>query len=98
LTETISGDGTINLNVDTTYLDKTAGGPYTVVLPNGNHRRQIKRIYVPGGSQPTTATFNVTGLFVGFTSLQFTTIATSAVLEWDGAKWQSIGGNADTIP
>jgi len=39
----------------------------------------------------------MSGTFVGFTALRFNNQAWSAVLEWDGAGWQLIGGNAEQI-
>lgn len=96
-TQTITGDDNISLTMDVTYLDSTTVGaaPYEVTLPDGNYKRQMKRIYIPGKNQATTAEFRVTSPnFVGFTSLLFNSIGTSAVLEWDGSAYHLIGGNA----
>jgi len=95
----ITGNDTINLGCDTTYLEQAtpnAGGvPYVVVLPNGIFLRQIIRIYIPGNFVTGgTASFKVTGTLVGTNSLVFNSAATSAVLEWDATGWQLIGGNA----
>lgn len=105
-TQLLGGAGVVSLTVDVTYLSQTAinpqdqsgNGPYAVTLPNGNYKRQYKRIFVVAGNAATTATFTVTGTFVGFTSLTFNTLAWSAMLEWDGAGWQWIGGNAVINP
>lgn len=102
LTQTIFGADTVILTMDTTYLrqaavtgpNNTPQGPFAVAMPDGNYLRQFKRIYIPSDAIATTATFNLSGHFAGFTSLTFNTIAQSAVLEWDGAAWQLIGGNA----
>lgn len=102
-TETLAGTGTIGLVYDTTYLNQTAPADltdetvgYALVLPDGNYLRQIKRIYVPKGNENTTAVFTVAGTFVGFSTLIFNKLARAAVLEWDGAGWHLIGGNATT--
>ena len=107
-TNTISSAGTIDLNYDTTYFDtqtsnNDGGTPskniaWGIVLPAGNYKRQIIRLYIPGKNISTSpATFSVTcapGVGAGFTTLLFNNIGTSAVLEWDGSAWQLIGGNA----
>lgn len=93
----------IVLDPDITYLNQTqaAGAPITnaMVLPNGNHLKQMKRIYVVSQSIASTATWVVAGLFAGgFTKLKFDTLGYSAFLEWDGTAWQLVGGNAALIP
>lgn len=97
-TQTILEDGTVLLSTDTTFLDNIVaaedGEPYDVTLPDGNFVRQVKQILVPTANHETTAQFMVTGNFAGFTELLFDTLGTSAVLEWDGAGWHLIGGNA----
>lgn len=96
--QTLGGDGAIDLVPDTTYLvqetPKVGASFYSLTLPNGNHRRQFKRIYVPSEHVPNTAPFKLTGAFAGFDFLMFNNEAFSAVLEWDGSGWQFIGGNA----
>lgn len=97
-------DNVIGLNYDTTYLDtdkpkdsNDLNVAHEATLPDGNYKRQIKRIYIPKGKENTTALWSVTGTFVGFTSLKFNTLGRAAVLEWDGAGWHLIGGNAEPI-
>ena len=100
LCQIIGEDGTAILGHSTTYLSSTtpaeSGDPYSIVLPDGNYRRQIKEFFIPGANLPGTAQFVVTGTFAGFSSLLFDSIGTSAVLEWDGSAWHLIGGNATT--
>ncbi len=93
--QSLFGDGAISLTMDTTYLNAVAGGPYNVTLPDGNYRREIKIILIPGGNLANTSTFNVTGSFAGFDHLSFDSIGFNAVLFWDGTKWHLIGGNAN---
>ena len=98
LVQVITGDDEVNLGVDTTYLvqetQQDGDAPYLVTLPDGNYLRQIKRIYVRGDVQPTSAPFKMSGTFVSGAFFLFNTTATAAVLEWDGTAWQLIGGNA----
>lgn len=105
LNEDLVADG-ISMNVDVTYLDSIVpldagdlSAAYQVALPNGNYQRQIKRIFVVAANALTTAAFEVTGTFVGFSKLRFFTDENgmSAVLEWDGAGWHVIGGNAALV-
>ena len=91
--------GAINLACDTTYLISTASGdPISATLPDGNFKRQTKRIYIPGDIQNTTASWRISGTFVGFATLLFDTIGWSAVLEFDGDGWHLVGGNAKAEP
>lgn len=94
--QSLYGAGAINLNSLTTLLESTAdqSEPLVVTLPDGNYPRQTKQILVPFANKDTTATFRVTGTFVGFGSLLFDKIGWSGLLEWDGAGWHLIGGNA----
>jgi len=100
--ETLTEDndnGTMSLSMDTTYLNTSVlkqnhEDPYVVALPDGNYKRQIKRIYIPKAIENTTAPWKLTGTFVGFAWLRFDNIGRAAVLEWDGAGWHLIGGNA----
>lgn len=102
-TETLTEDndaGTISLNTDVTYLETellkaTPDDPYVVALPNGNFKRQSKRIFVPKSFELTTAPWQVTGTFCGFGYLLFSTLGRAAVLEWDGEGWQLTGGNVE---
>lgn len=83
------------LDPDVAYLNQVGGGPNAMVMPNGNFLKQMMRIYVLSGTIATTATWVFTGLFAGgFTHLTFNTTKYSALLEWDGAAWQLVGGNA----
>ncbi len=104
ITETLDGDGEASIGCDTTYLssivpkdEDDSDVPYLVTLPDGTVQRQTKTIHVPAGNAATTAKFKVTGTFVGFSALLFSTIAWSAMLQWDGAGWHWIGGNAQQI-
>lgn len=98
-TQTIVGNDTVDLTVLTSYLKQNVGGPFTVVLPNGTVLQQQHHIYVNAGNFADTSEFLVTGAFAGFTSLKFTTIGQTAVLEWLlGNKWGLVAGNAEIIP
>lgn len=97
----------ISLNTDVTYLISNvpknsldAAEAYQVAIPNGNYKRQIKRIFIPKANELTTAAFEITGEFLGFTKLRFDKEerGVSAVLEWVGDGWSLIGGNAGPIP
>lgn len=98
VTQTLFEPGTISLAAGATYLDSisppTNNDAHVAVLPDGNYKRQIERIYVPKTRETDTARWRVTGTFVKFVSLLFTDIGHSAVLEWDGDGWHLIGGNA----
>ena len=106
-TNSMAVSGTLDLTYDTTYFDNDVsnndGGdppvdtPWEIILPNGNYKRQIIRLYIPGKNLATSpATFVVTGTIAGFTTLTFDSVGFSAVLEWDGdstsGTWQLIGG------
>lgn len=95
--QTIKGTGSVDLMSDTTLLVATVNNPpkpISVTLPNGNFQRQMKRIYIPGDQIANSESFNVTGKYAGYDTLTFNQLGFSAVLEWDGATWQIIGGNA----
>jgi len=99
--QTLGEDGTINLETDPTYFDKTASSPaapVTIVLPDGNSRQQYKTLLIRGDKLATTEQFNVTGTFAGFTSLMFDGVGFSAVLMWSGTDWVMVGGNANIVP
>jgi hypothetical protein len=96
-TQRIVDNDVVNLAHDPTYLEKVVSDPsasVTVTLPNGNRKGQHKRIMIPGDSLATTETFTVSGTFAGFTTLTFDAVGYNALLEWDGAAWQFMGGNA----
>lgn len=95
--------GTLSLTMDVSYLNTSTlkeapTDPYVVALPDGNYKRQSKRIYIPKELLDTSAPWKVTGTFVGFGWLTFRGseggAAMSAVLEWDGSGWHLVGGNA----
>ena len=90
----VTGSDTVDLMVDVTYINQIAGGPFTLVMPPGTIKRQAHRIFVVGSTIPNTATFKLTGSFVNAASLIFNTVATSAILMWDGIGWRLTGGNA----
>lgn len=93
--QTMTEDGAVSLTTDVTYLKIGAGaGGKAITLPDGNYKRQIKRVMIPGDQIYDTATWTMTVTGAGFTSMVFDATGTSAVLEWDGAAWQMIGGNA----
>lgn len=101
LYQTLTSNGTLQLDPDITYLRATgvSTGPYTAVLPNGNFIQQMKRIYIPTDVIANTATWTITGTFAGgFTSLTMNTLGYSAFLEWDSAGWQIVAGNAIPNP
>lgn len=96
--------GAINLTEDTTYLDATVSDevyedaetePVAVTIPDGNHRRQTKRIYILSDNQNTTAKFRVAGSIMGATALLFNRVGWSAVLEWVDGAWHQVGGNCE---
>lgn len=99
LTQTLYGAGAIQLNTPCTLLvsEEAAedGEPHAVTIADGNYQRQVKEIVIPADKLATTVPFRVTGTFVGFTSLLFNGLGSSAVLEWDGGGWHMIGGNAE---
>lgn len=93
-------DGTISLNVAVTYLETDTlkaepDDPYVVALPDGNYQQQTKRVYIPKAFEETTAPWRINGTFVGFTYLLMNNIGRAAILEWDGAGWQMVAGNAE---
>lgn len=104
INEDLIADG-ISLNSDVTYLDSTVPKnasdlteAYEVALPNGNYKRQIKRIFIPGANFATTAAFKITGTFNSTTAYTFGIDGgQSAVFEWDGSDWHLIGGNAQSV-
>lgn len=85
----------ILLDPDITYLNQAGNATNNLALPNGNFLKQMKRIYVNSALIASTVTWIVSGTFAGgFTKLQFDRVGYSGFLEWDGAAWQWIGGNA----
>lgn len=89
----------ILLDPNITFLNQVGGGPNSIALPNGAFLKQYKEIYIPTQTIATTATWNVAGSFAGgFTKLVFNALGYSALLQWDGAGWQLIGGNAALTP
>lgn len=102
--ETLTEDGTISLNVQTTYLDQTTPKdaedltvPYEVVLEDGNYDQQTKDIQIPSPSVENTAVWRVTGNFVGFVALGFNDVCQSVGLKWDGSAWHYMSGNAQKL-
>jgi len=98
MVQTIVSDDAIDLTTDASYINcvtpKAGGGPYLLTIPDGNVRRQTKRIFVVGSTIAATAPFKLTGTFAGFSYITFNNAATSAILEWDSTAWAFIGGNA----
>lgn len=93
--------GVVVLTCVTTYLTQATPAdpdnldtPYALTIADGNYRQQRKEIFIPGDFVATTAPWNLTGTFGGFTSITFNTLGTSAILNWDGSAWQLVGGNA----
>lgn len=95
LTQTLTDAGALSLTTDVTYLNK-AGGTASITIPDGNYKRQIKRVYVVKDrvDDADSATWTLTGTFLGVTSWQLDSIGYSLVLEWTGEAWVHIGGNA----
>lgn len=105
-TETFTEDndaGTLSLTMDVSYLDSAVlkaapEDPYVAVLPDGNSKRQTKRLFIASDKAQTSAPWKITGRFADFGWLLFTKATglggMSAVLEWDGAAWFQLGGNA----
>ncbi len=107
-TQTINEDlvsNGISLNSDVTYLNSTTPKnasdlteAYDVALPDGNYKRQIKRIFVKSDNFSTTARFKITGTFNSTTAYTFgIDDGQNAVFEWDGSAWHLIGGNAQSV-
>lgn len=95
--QVIFEDDTISLESDTTYFEKEIGdpsAPLSVVMPDGNYLGQNKKLLITEDKRPTTETINISGNFAGINSLTLNTIGFNAVLEWDGAAWHLLAGNA----
>lgn len=100
--ETLTGDGTISLDVTVTLLNQTTPKdgvptPFDVVLPDVDADCAspiTKEIYIPKSVEDITAPFRVTGTLTGFTSILFNATGQSAVLRWVAGSWVLIGGNA----
>lgn len=89
----------ILLDPDITYLKQSGNVTNNLALPNGNFLKQIKRIYIPGGTIATSVTWIISGTFAnGFTSIKMDRLGYSAWLEWDGTSWQIFAGNATPQP
>lgn len=86
--------GTIMLTMNITKLNSSSATALTAVLPNGNYVGQLKTIIIPNAAVATSATWNITGTFTLATTITLSQIAVAAVLEWEGAAWVLIGGNA----
>lgn len=105
-TNSLFVDGSIDLRYDTTYLDSITpkdvnnlDTPYQITLPNGNYNRQVIRILLAGDNtqRVATAKFLVTGTGLGWGTLLFDSLGTSAMLHWTGSAWAVIGGNATPV-
>ena len=85
----LTGNGTVDLDKLHCRLNAAAGA-YSVALPNGNEEHEEQWILFVG----TGGTFNVSGTFRGFTSLQLEVLADSALLKWIAGKWTFVAGTA----
>lgn len=95
--ETVTGAAALNLNKITSNLDQTTPGPYAITIASGTFVGQQKRITCKNGT--SSAEFDLTGTFTkGITTYKFGNIsgafAGSLVLQWDGASWHFMGGDA----
>lgn len=100
LSETLTFAGPISLTANPTFLEQTLNSPaapVAMVLPNGSAIGQYKTILIATNKRATTETFNVSGTFNGFTSLQFDSVGYVAVLMFDGTGWVLVGGNVTTL-
>lgn len=102
--QTLAGDGTASLSAVMTYLDSTTpkdaedeSVPYVVALPDGNHKQQMKNFQIPTASIENSARWRIEGNLVGFIALGLDSVCQSASLQWDGAAWHMIGGNAQKL-
>jgi hypothetical protein len=99
ITATMVAAGNIDLTFNTTFFMQTLNTPslpVAITLPNGTFVNQSIRLYIRGDMLPTTEDFIVAGQFAGgFSHLKFNGIGFSAILIWDGAFWQLVGGNAE---
>lgn len=73
-----------------------------MTLPNGNYPNQTKTIIIPGtmltGPLGPTETFNITGIFAGYSSMTFDATAFIGIFIWDSGSWIFSSGNAITNP
>lgn len=97
--ETVSTATSLDLTKLVTLLSATAGANLPITIGAGSYVGQQKIIMLLAAS---ARDFELTGTFLGFTSITFGDygggVGYSALLEWDGAAWTWIGGNAAVIP
>lgn len=103
--ETLTVSGPISLTVDPTFLERQVASPsvpQSMTLPNGNYIGQTKTIIIPGnwltGPNGPSETFNIAGIFAGYSSLTLDVNGFIAILFWDGSSWSLAGGNAVNNP
>jgi len=93
--ETLTGSGSVNPAKFLTLLASTSGGPYAITIAAGTYIGQLKYLNSP---VTTTQNFVLTGALAGIAQIEFGTagggVGYTALLQWDGAKWQWLGGNA----
>jgi len=104
LNETITSTmQSASLNCQTTFLSATQAlnpvANYTIILGAGTYVNQTKMFVIPNATPlASTQPWSVTGTFVGGTSLLLNSVGPTAILFWDGAAWQLVGGNAELKP
>ena len=96
--ETLTGAGTVDIDVRLTLLSATTGGPYAIVLPDGEYDAQRKELAIPQRNRYRTARFNVTGTIVGYASGFYLDAACQTVwLTWNSGGWHVVGGNPGNL-
>lgn len=92
--EVLTTDGEVSAAVAVTVLEALSGS-FTMTLANGTAPGQRKIVVA---KTTGTAVWVITGAFAGFASATFGEITDakgySLMLEWDGAAWHWVGGNA----
>ena len=92
ISQTLTGSGAASIDYLRTLLH-AAIGTYAVTLAAGSEEGEVKELFHIG----TGGTFNVSGTFQDFTTLQFDTVSRSAWLVWVNSKWVMVAGNARQI-
>ena len=91
--QVLTDAGTIDITKQITLLEQTVASdpPYAVALPDGTYVGQSKQIMIPADTVAASATWLVTGTFIGYTQLQFDPDGHNALLFWDGTGWTLLG-------
>lgn len=99
-TQTMVESGPVHLVTDVTYLNSTETTIQEAALPDGTRTGMVHRFFIPKAriDANDSATWSIEGSFVGFESLTLNTLASEAVVEFDGSGWHLIGGSAIKEP